>query len=155
MKQVIQCCYGTHKSSGFVIKQLHPHAFSTISCRHVRTCVQHCDAKHVQAQSGVSLLCVCCSPNVRVRVSLGGTSPKLLAMALDILGAVVPCPAPGPSSSPKSAEGAPERVLPAAGDGKLPAGHNLFRIVCLCGLQACFELQSTVRIDHRKDRICF
>ncbi len=61
MKQVIQCCYGTHKSSGFVIKQL-----------------------------------------------------------------LVPCPAPGPSSSPKSAEGAPERVLPAVGDGKLPAGHNLF-----------------------------
>lgn len=68
------------------------------------------------------LCCVCCSPNVRVRVSLGGTSPKLLAMALDILGAVVPCPAPGPSTSPKSAEGAPERVVPAVGDGKLPAG---------------------------------
>ncbi len=73
------------------------------------------------------LCCVCCLPNVRVRVSLGGTSPKLLAMALDILGAVVPCPAPGPSSSPKSAEGAPERVLPAVGDGKLPAGQNLFQ----------------------------
>ncbi len=51
-------------------------------------------------------------------------------MALDILGAVVPCPAPGPSSSPKSAEGAPERVLLAAGNGKLPAGHNLF-LTCL------------------------
>ena len=78
------------------------------------------------------LCCVCCSPNVRVRVSLGGTSPRLRAMALDILGAVVPCPAPGPSSSPKSAEGAPERVLPAVGDGKLPAGPEP-----ICELSAC------------------
>ncbi|KAA6424113.1 MAG: hypothetical protein FRX49_06072 [Trebouxia sp. A1-2] len=55
-------------------------------------------------------------------------------MALDIRGAVVPCPAPGPSSSPKSAEGAPERVLPAVGDGKLPAGHNL----CQSPRNMCF-----------------
>ncbi len=98
----------------------------TDGCRQMHACVHHCGAQHVQLQRRC-LGCVCCSPNVRVRVSLGGTSPKLLAMALDILGAVVPCPAPGPSSSPKSAEGAPERVLPAVGDGKLPAGQNLFQ----------------------------
>lgn len=62
-----------------------------------------------------------CSPRVRVRVSLGGTRPRLLAMALDILGAVVPGPAPDPNNSPRSAEGGPDRVLPPALNGKLPA----------------------------------
>lgn len=67
-----------------------------------------------------------CSPRVRVRVSLGGTSPRLLAMALDILGAVVPGPAPDPSNSPRSADGAPDRVLPPALNGKLPANATHF-----------------------------
>lgn len=61
------------------------------------------------------------SPNVRVRVSFGGTSPRLRAIALDILGAVVPCPPPAFSSSPRSAEGAPERALAALVGGRLPA----------------------------------
>lgn len=72
-------------------------------------------------------------------------------MALDILGAVVPCPAPGPSSSPKSAEGPPERVVPAVGDGKLPAGQNLF----LSSHGMCFPSMLSVAelgeyLDHSK-----
>ncbi len=70
-------------------------------------------------------------PSVRVRVSLGGTSPRLLAMALDILGAVVPCPAPAPSRSPRSAEGVPERALPPLGEGKLPEGKIIYIVLLL------------------------
>ena len=72
------------------------------------------------------------SPSVRVRVSFGGTRPRLRAIALDILGAVVPCPAPALSISPKSAEGAPEgaaeRALAALGDGRLPAHSHRHRV---------------------------
>ena len=46
-----------------------------------------------------------CIPRVLVLVSFGGTNPRLRAIALDILGAVVPGPAPTPSSSPSSEEG--------------------------------------------------
>ena len=46
-------------------------------------------------------------------------------MALDILGAVVPGPWPPPSSSPRSADGPPEWVLPPEGDGKLPTAGAL------------------------------
>ena len=46
-------------------------------------------------------------------------------MALDILGAVVPGPWPPPSRSPRSADGAPEWVLPPEGDGKLPTAGAL------------------------------
>lgn len=62
---------------------------------------------------------------MRVRVSFGGTSPRLRAIAFDILGAVVPGPPPALSKSPKSAEGAaegvPERALAALVDARLPA----------------------------------
>ena len=65
---------------------------------------------------------------MRVRVSFGGTSPRLRAIAFDILGAVVPGPPPAFSRSPNSAEGAPEgvpeRALAAPVDGRLPAHTN-------------------------------
>ena len=82
----------------------------------------------------------CSLPSVRVRVSFGGTSPRLRAIALDILGAVVPCPAPVLSNSPISAEGAaegaPERT--AVGDGRLPVRRHtkLTQILLAC---QCYE----------------
>ena len=60
------------------------------------------------------------SPRVRVRVSLGGTKPKLRAMAFDMRGAVLP-EDPGLKSSPKSPEAILGRLLAPVGDVKLPA----------------------------------
>ena len=81
------------------------------------------------------------SPNVRVRVSFGGTSPRLRAIALDILGAVVPCPPPALNNSPRSAEGAPEaapeRALAALADGRLPAQSHRYTIKGLIARSTC------------------
>ena len=80
-----------------------------------------------------------------MRVSFGGTKPRLRAIALDILGAVVPCPAPALINSPKSAEGAlegaAERPLAALVDGRLPAHSHRHTIrACLQGAQTQYRM---------------
>lgn len=81
------------------------------------------------------------SPRVRVRVSLGGTKPKLRAMALDMRGAVLP-EDPGMNSSPKSPEAMLGRLLAPVGEVRLPADA---KSSCQQSKRSCLEGLWSVR----------
>lgn len=109
-------------------------------------------AELADSEAGMSL--DLSSPSVRVRVSFGGTSPRLRAIAFDILGAVVPWPPPAFSKSPKSAEGAPEgvpeRALAAPVDGRLPAHTHEGK------LKSCLECMMQGKVLHpHMNGMCF